>query len=429
MLRPTALITVALWLMACTMTPIDNQLTSGMADPQTGGGIGGTGITCSNSSSGISTLDGAGIACLTNTGGIGGTGLTDWSGGIGGTGVFGTITGFGSLIINGLHVDFAPDQKVESLLGSVTGKDLQIGQVVAVQANNVGQGLVAQRIVLQTALVGQVEAIDTEQSELVVAGERIVILPNLTNSAFSLEQLKVGDTLVVSGARDSEKLYASYVTHALENSLIKGQAAMASGVITKLNNTQITLDNSLIIDLSADVADEWTTGDFVTVEMGITTPKFNNLDKVQMSSTLVKKWYAKEFGGQLQRIAIEHITAGTGVVNHKKPANIKRKVQFFSRDKENKMRLEGSLQTEAGAWKRPSVKALKIKVEQHQLGVDAKAAKKEAKAAKEAGNRNSASNGNTGGGKKGNAGGGSASNGNTGGGKKGNAGGGGKKKK
>jgi hypothetical protein len=61
--------------------------------------------------------------------------------------------------------------------------------------------------------------------------------------------------------------------------------------------------------------------------------------------------------------------------------------------------------------------------------MDAKAAKKEAKAAKEAGNRNSASNGNTGGGKKGNAGGGSASNGNTGGGKKGNAGGGGKKKK
>ena len=144
MLRPTVLVTIALWLMACAITPIDNQLRRGMPDPQTGSEIGGTGITCSNSSSGVSALDSAGIACLTNTGGIGGTRLTDWSGGMGGTGVFGTITGCGSLIINGLHVDFAPGQKVESLLG----KELQIGQVVAVQANNVGQGLVAQRIVL-----------------------------------------------------------------------------------------------------------------------------------------------------------------------------------------------------------------------------------------------------------------------------------------
>ena len=404
MLRPTALINIALWLMACTIAPINNQLTSGMADPQTGGGIGGTGITCSNSSSGISTLDGAGIACLTNTGGIGGTGLTDWSGGIGGTGVFGTITGFGSLIINGLHVDFAPDQKVESLLGSVTGKDLQIGQVVAVQANNVGQGLVAQRIVLQTALVGQVEAIDTDQSELVVAGERIVILPNLSNLGFSLEQLQVGDTLAISGARASAKLYATHVTKAAENSLIKAQTAIASGVITKIDNTKFTLDNSLIITLGDSATAEWTTGDFVSVELDSTSPQLLNKNKLQKPSKPMKKWYANLFGGQVQRVTIESITAETEVVDPKKATKIKRKVQFFSRNNTNKMRLEGSLQTDAEIWQRPSVKELKPKIQHRQLRTEAKAAKKfgkkEAKKSNKAGggNDNSSSKGNSGGG-------------------------------
>ena len=404
MLRPTVLVTIALWLMACAITPIDNQLKSGMPDPQTGSEIGGTGITCSNSSSGVSALDGAGIACLTNTGGIGGTGLTDWSGGIGGTGVFGTITGFGSLIINGLHVDFAPDQKVESLLGSVTGKDLQIGQVVAVQANNVGQGLVAQRIVLQTALVGQVEAIDTNQSELVVAGERIVILPNLSNLGFSLEQLQVGDTLAISGARASTKLYATHVTKAAENSLIKAQTAIASGVITKIDNTKFTLDNSLIITLGDSATAEWTTGDFVSVELDSTSPQLLNKNKLQKPSKPMKKWYANLFGGQVQRVTIEAITAETEVVDPKKATKIKRKVQFFSRNNTNKMRLEGSLQTDAEIWQRPSVKELKPKIQHRQLRTEAKAAKKfgkkEAKKSNKAGggNDNSSSKGNSGGG-------------------------------
>ena len=399
MLRPTALITIALWLMACTITPIDNQLTSGMADPQTGGGIGGTGITCSNSSSGVSALDGAGIACLTNTGGIGGTGLTDWSGGIGGTGVFGTITGFGSLIINGLHVDFGPGQKVESLLGSVTGKDLRIGQVVAVQANNVGQGLVAQRIVLQTALIGQVEAIDMDQSELVVAGERIVILPNLSNLGFSLEWLQVGDTLAISGARASAKLYASHVTKAAENGLVKAQTAIASGVITKIDNNQFTLDKSLIITLSGSATAEWAIGDFVSVELDSTTLQLLNKNKLQKPSKPVKKWYANLFGGHVQRVTIESIITGTEVVDPKKATKIKRKVQFFSRDNTNKMHLEGSLQTDAEIWQRPSVKELKPKIQHRQLRTEAKTAKKfgkkEAKESKKAGggNDNSSSKG------------------------------------
>ena len=374
--RLVILLTITLGLMACTISSLNTKLTSTKAVPQSDGGIGGTGITCSTSESATINLEGAGIVCLSNTGGIGGTGLTDWSGGIGGTGVFGTITGFGSLIINGLHIAFEPDQSVESMSGGITGQDLHIGQVVAIQANNVGSGLVAQRIILQTALVGQVEAIDRDQSEMVIAGERIVILPNVSNIGFSLEQVEIGDTLAISGTRTSEKLYASYATRALENSLIKGQAAMASGVITKINNTQFTLDNSLIINLSADVADEWTIGDFVTVELDITSPQLKNKNKVQKPSKLVKKWYADQFGGQLQRLSNEHITAGTEAVDSKKAEKINRNVQFFSRDSANKMRLKGSLQTEAEVWQRPSVKELKPKTKPGKLDANLKAVKK-----------------------------------------------------
>ena len=367
MLKPATLLTLSFWMTACTITPLDTQLSSGMAYSQTGGGIGGTGITCSASGFGISALDGAGIACLINTGGIGGTGLTDWSGGIGGTGVVGTITGFGSLIINGLHVNFEPDQKVESLLGGVTGQDLHIGQVVAVQANNLGQGLVAQRIVLQTALVGQVEAINRDKSEVVVAGERVIILPNLSNLDFSLEQLQVGDTLAISGVRTSANLYASHLTQAFGNNIVKGNAALVSGVITNIHNTQLTLDNSRIITLPASEVAKWTTGDFVSVEVGSSNSQRQNKSKAQAQSKRVKKWYGILFDGQVQRLAVESVTAGSEVVD------LKRKVQFFSRDKENKMRLEGSLQTKAEAWLRPSVKQLKPRAGHWQLGVEAKA--------------------------------------------------------
>jgi hypothetical protein len=65
------------------------------------GGVGGTGNTVSPTKGGVG---GTGKSERPANGGVGGTGLQ--AGGVGGTGIVGTITGFGSVCVNGLEVEY-----------------------------------------------------------------------------------------------------------------------------------------------------------------------------------------------------------------------------------------------------------------------------------------------------------------------------------
>ena len=71
-----------------------------------------------------------------NDRGIGGTGIgiDIYERGIGGTGIIGTITEFGSIVVNGLHIEYREDQVVDSLFEQKQGRNLKIGQEVEVFA-------------------------------------------------------------------------------------------------------------------------------------------------------------------------------------------------------------------------------------------------------------------------------------------------------
>ncbi len=112
-------------------------------------GIGGTGMH---------TASGIGGTGKTETGGVGGSGVRAGESGIGGTGIVGTITGFGSIRVNGIEVLYDRNTPVK-VDGRPAGTEvLRRDQVVAVFAQGEGDRLQARMILVNHAVVGPVTA-------------------------------------------------------------------------------------------------------------------------------------------------------------------------------------------------------------------------------------------------------------------------------
>ena len=148
--------------------------------------------------------------------GIGGTGQPFNQGpGIGGTGIIGTITGFGSILVNGLEVDYAADQPIGSDLGTALHADsLRVGQVVEVDAEGDGQHLRARTIAVQHEVAGHVDSIDRASGTFVVLGQTVsaengIISDKNGQSVHSISDLAVGDSIEVSGLRRDDGVIAA----------------------------------------------------------------------------------------------------------------------------------------------------------------------------------------------------------------------------
>ena len=131
-------------------------------------------------------------------GGIGGTGVgPDEEGGLGGTGVFGTVTGFGSIRLNGLRVEIPADLSTQGLA---------VGDTVAVEATREGQELVARRLTPLHPLVGPIDRI--EAGALSVMGTPVT----LGDGAVLSDGLRSGEQVEVSGIWRSGTVVATRVT-------------------------------------------------------------------------------------------------------------------------------------------------------------------------------------------------------------------------
>jgi hypothetical protein len=140
-------------------------------------------------------------------GGIGGTGLgPDEEGGVGGTGIFGTVTGLGSVHLNGLRVEVPEGVQVP---------DLALGDSVAVEAGRAGRALVARRVVPVTPLAGPIDRLDRAHRRLSVMGTPVVLdgdaalTDSTTGATLDLGDVSVGDRLEVSGIWRSGAVVAS----------------------------------------------------------------------------------------------------------------------------------------------------------------------------------------------------------------------------
>lgn len=129
-------------------------------------------------------------------GGIGGTGQTAMEGGIGGTGIVGTITGFGSIYVNGVEIQYDAATPITIDAQPATAAQLQVGHVVTVRAQGSGARLVASSISIVHAAVGPIERVDPSSGELQVLGQNV-----RGGSRAETSRLKAGDWVQVSGQR------------------------------------------------------------------------------------------------------------------------------------------------------------------------------------------------------------------------------------
>lgn len=174
-------------LAACSYTPSTETVASGSEDGDIG--IGGTGKQA--------------VADNSSASGLGGTGLHT-------TGILGTVTGFGSIFVNGIEVEY-DDNTVFSVDGkSTTLQQLFIGDVVEVLTTDDNKYTHAKSINLRHEVIGKVESVDPETFSFSVNGQSII-------QPINKASMPVVDSWVsVSGFRiDDKSIISTRVTAAL----------------------------------------------------------------------------------------------------------------------------------------------------------------------------------------------------------------------
>jgi hypothetical protein len=94
-------------------------------------------------------------------------------GGIGGTGIVGTLTDFGSLVVNGLRVELDGSTVLSNAYGSVEEGALTIGQSLTIEASEGQGGLFARRVHLTHPVIGRVSFVSDSGNVAIVAGVRV----------------------------------------------------------------------------------------------------------------------------------------------------------------------------------------------------------------------------------------------------------------
>jgi hypothetical protein len=217
-------------------------------------GIGGTGIHVAKSGNGG------------GEGGIGGTGIVAKSnkpvfgtGGIGGTGIVGVITGFASICINGVEVNYDATTPVWENGKPSTLNQLAVGQVVSVRAVGNGPQMTALGIGVIQAVVGPVNAIDAATGELRVMGQKI------NASQINLSALKVGEWLRVSGhSLASGEVMPSHVQaiplQTGRQAQVRGIARNTQAKIVMLGDTRVDLSSLTTATTFANGDELWVSG-------------------------------------------------------------------------------------------------------------------------------------------------------------------------
>lgn len=141
--------------------------------------------------------------------GVGGTGILAGGDddGIGGTGILGTITGFGSILANGLKVEYDDGTPLEIAGQPASAGELAIGQVVTIEAERIGTQLRARRISVQFEVTGPLGSFDLARGELSLLGQTVKlgtgahVYDRARGQRVSVSALRTGDFIRVSGLR------------------------------------------------------------------------------------------------------------------------------------------------------------------------------------------------------------------------------------
>ena len=126
-------------------------------------------------------------------------------GGIGGTGIVGTLTDFGSLIVNGLKIELDQTTKVLDIFGSTSQDRLFLGQNLTIEAATEGDNLVGKRVLINHPVIGTIEKVDASGTRAIVADVQVQLEPS------AIGALIEGQRVAVSGAWRGTTVVASRI--------------------------------------------------------------------------------------------------------------------------------------------------------------------------------------------------------------------------
>lgn len=158
-------------------------------------------------------------------------------GGIGGTGIVGTLTDFGSLMVNGLRITLNADTVISGPLGPMSEADLAIGQALTIEAS---ADLVAARVFVTDPVIGRVKSVDANTRRFWVDG----IQAQLDPTAGALPQS--GDHVAVSGLWRGSEVAATWLTRAAPGiSALAGVFLKEAGKLPRIGTERILLPDGM----------------------------------------------------------------------------------------------------------------------------------------------------------------------------------------
>lgn len=163
----------------------------------------------------------------------------------------GMITGFGSVIVNGVHYDVS-DASIVVDDKSLVESELDVGQMVRIigSLDKEGHKGKARSLVGETQLRGPIGSIDLTTGVIVALGQTILINDDtFYKDGLTADQLKVGDIIRVSSfTNDEGKLVATRIDLKLDDS---GNNLQVSGAVSVLDTVAMTFKiNDLTVDYS-----------------------------------------------------------------------------------------------------------------------------------------------------------------------------------
>lgn len=227
-------------------------------------GLGGTGNVASKAGiGGTGHIQGDGGIGGTGHGsesGMGGTGIVASKSGIGGTGIVGIVTGFGSIWVNGLEVQYDAKTPVADNAAVANSNVLAIGQVVTIEASESNHELKANKISVLDAVTGQISSVDENNAKLVVLGQTVSIASNtITHDQQSQQnaiQLKQGDYVKVNGLRLANgEIVASRVerTGIIAEPNLLGPITKINGKVIEVYGLQIVADGDQQLKVGQEI--------------------------------------------------------------------------------------------------------------------------------------------------------------------------------
>jgi hypothetical protein len=175
--------------------------------------------------------------------GIGGTGAHSVQAatqiadrGIGGTGIVGVVTGFASVCVNGLEVQYNDTVAVDVDGTAATPSALRAGQIVVIKADGSASAPYARTISVRNELVGRIELVTLDSPMLMIAGQPVWV-PAGTLGA---ERFGLGDWVTVSGLRREDGVVvASRLEAATSRKLVARGLVVRDGNALRVGNLVI----------------------------------------------------------------------------------------------------------------------------------------------------------------------------------------------